>query len=172
MPVIRYDDFGGVDFSHDISAVHRKRSPDALNVIPDEGGCPEKRVGYRKLHGYPGRINGIFPFNNRVLVHSGDSIYNGEALLLDGLTDGKSTSCVFCDKLWILTGGEFLVYDGETLNHVKDVATVPQVLSQTDNMLKGGFTYQPFNMLTARRRVGITIPKEGMNVFYIYQRVK
>lgn len=166
----RYDKFAGVDFSTDATAISPTRSPDALNIMPDSGGLPEKRIGYRVLHNYPGKINGIFGFEDKVLVHAGDSIYIGEEPIISGLNDGKSAACIFCGKLWILTGEEFLVYDGENISHVRDVATVPQVLSQTDDYLKNGFTYQPFNMLTTARRVGISIPEDGLRGIYIYQK--
>ncbi|MBR5272398.1 MAG: hypothetical protein IKU25_03265 [Clostridia bacterium] len=171
MNSICFDKFLGVDFSCDPAMVDSRRSPDAVNMIPNAAGHPEKRVGYREIQTYPQRINGIFTYNEEILVHSGDKIYRDDTPLISNITDGKSTSCIFCDKLWILTGGDFLVYDGESLNHVREVATVPQVISQADNHLEHGMTYQPFNMLVRTRCVGIAIPDEGVNVISINQNV-
>ena len=44
-----YDKFRGVDFSSDPSKVASYRSPDAVNMISDAGGMPEKRVGWRTI---------------------------------------------------------------------------------------------------------------------------
>ena len=44
-----YNKFRGVDFTSDPSKVEAQRSPDAVNMIPDVGGIPEKRVGWRAL---------------------------------------------------------------------------------------------------------------------------
>ncbi len=172
MPMLtkRYDKFAGVDFSADPTAINATRSPYALNIMPDSGGLPEKRIGWRVVRDYGANINGIFAFGDTLIIHAGDKIYADDVLLIQGVNDGKSCGCAFCDKLWLLTGEEFLVYDGETLSNVSDIATPPQVLSQTNNYLDGGYTYQPFNMLTTRRQVGITIPENGMNEIVIPQR--
>lgn len=44
-----YNKFRGVDFTSDPSKVAAYRSPDAVNMIPDAGGMPEKRVGWRSV---------------------------------------------------------------------------------------------------------------------------
>ena len=167
----RLDKFGGVDFSSDPAAIAANRSPDALNMISDTGGFPEKRVGWRVLKNYTDKINGICSYEGQLIVHAGDKIYADDELLIEGIADNKSSFCVFTEKLFILTGEEFLVYDGEEINHVHRVATVPQVLSQAHSSgLGNGIYYQPFNMLTRRRRVGITIPENGMSFITIHQR--
>jgi len=167
----RLNKFAGIDLSSDPAAIDAHRSPDALNVIAHTGGFPEKRVGWRILKNYGAKINGIFALGQHLLVHAGDKIIRGDEILIEGVNDAKSTACVFCEKLYILTGAEFLVYDGESIKQVRDIATAPQVLSQADQLLRNGIYYQPFNMLTTRRKVGITIPETGINYIVIYQRV-
>lgn len=44
-----YKDLRGADFSRDRTEVDRKRSPDLLNMISDNGGNPVKRKGWRTL---------------------------------------------------------------------------------------------------------------------------
>ena len=161
----RYDKFAGVDYSSDPATIADNRSPIAVNIISDAGGYPEKRVGWRALKEFEGRINGIYSLNGKMVVHAGSAFYEVEnedaepRLLTEeigAINDDKSFGIVFVGKLWILTGNEFLVFDGETMSNVRDVATVPQVLAMADDTFKNGISYQPFNLLTPKRKVGIT----------------
>ena len=43
-----YENFKGVDFTNDPSNVWYRRSPDGLNLLPDESGKPYKRHGWKK----------------------------------------------------------------------------------------------------------------------------
>lgn len=56
-----YDKLRGVDFSKDMTEVHRRRSPDMLNLISDNGGNPVKRLGWRKVNSLGcGKIHNLF----------------------------------------------------------------------------------------------------------------
>lgn len=44
-----YEGLKGADFSRDRTEVNRRRSPDMLNLISDNGGNPIKRRGWRKM---------------------------------------------------------------------------------------------------------------------------
>lgn len=51
-PTIRtttYDNFRGVDFTNDPSNVWYRRTPDGVNMLPDEAGRPFKRTGWEKV---------------------------------------------------------------------------------------------------------------------------
>lgn len=43
-----YKNFKGVDFTADQARVYNRRSPDAVNILPDDGGIPYKRTGWKK----------------------------------------------------------------------------------------------------------------------------
>ena len=133
----RYGTFRGVDFSVSETMVDDSRSPHAVNLISDTGGFPEKRLGWRTLINLGGRINGIYHYKGIVgegddervaecfIIHSGDKIYkwsgSGEATeLLSGINDEKSTARLFKNALFILTGREFLSFDGEKCTRVED----------------------------------------------------
>ena len=45
----RYDNFKGVDFTNDSTNVWYRRSPDAVNMLPDESGRPFKRTGWEVI---------------------------------------------------------------------------------------------------------------------------
>lgn len=77
-----YKGFKGVDFTSALTEVDDERSPDAVNMIGDYAGMPEKRTGYIDLGlNFDGqRINGIFPYVTPdsvkyLIVHAGTTLY-------------------------------------------------------------------------------------------------
>lgn len=42
----KYDNFKGVDFTNDSTNIWHRRSPDAVNMLPDDSGRPFKRTGW------------------------------------------------------------------------------------------------------------------------------
>lgn len=55
-----YTDFRGCDFTTDAGAVDDRRFPDALNLILDTKGYPEKRCGYRNLWETDGCVHKLY----------------------------------------------------------------------------------------------------------------
>ena len=180
MQTRRYEKFAGVDYSTDAATIDDGRAPHMRNMISNEGGYPEKRPGYRTLHKFDARINGIFALGDKFLIHAGSEAYicSGDdvTLALSGLNDAKSTSVYFREKLYILTGGDFLVFDGEEVKHVRDDAFVPTVLINMElddkNYVTGGDVYQSFNLLTLKRRVIVKKPKEKTEVRFAVPAVE
>ncbi len=150
-----YQSFLGVDFSKDASMVDDRRSPDAENIISDLDGFPEKRVGWRVLKNFEGRINGIFTFgdmhNPSTVVHAGDAIYkvqNGETTqIYSGCADARSCGKYFKGKLCILTGSEFLVFDGEKCIRAGESEEMyaPITHIQRETVKTGGSSEDPRN---------------------------
>ena len=162
-----YRRFSGVDLSSDETQIGDGRSPEAVNVISDEGGFPERRVGWRTLHRFEGCVNGIFPFEGDIaaqtdgeqfLVHAGGKLYRYDSgtdtavELMSGLADGVRTQgFYFNGKLYLLTGKEYLVYDGNEVKAVKDAAYIP-VTSYGAQPSGGGKAYERANRLTRFRK--------------------
>lgn len=154
----RYVRFRGIDMSTDPSLIDPGRSPDAPNLVSDSGGYPEKRVGWRTLHSFGAEINGIhravISGSEHILVHAGTEIYKyaqTPVLLRQNVTDGRSASFVAQGKLWLLTGGEYLVYDGSAVTPVSDSAYAPTtVLSALP--AGGGTAFEAVNLLTPARK--------------------
>lgn len=136
----KYDTFLGCDFTTDPLETGPQRSPDCLNMIADGAGFPQKRVGWRVLKSYKGRINGIHfaKFTGHapvIIVHHGGflSAYDPEAntttVLTDGVSDAPSASFAHGDYLYFMDGAHFLriTYDGVSINGepVKNVAKEP-----------------------------------------------
>ena len=44
-----YQSFRGVDYTNDPSNVWYRRTPDGVNMLPDEAGRPFKRTGWKKV---------------------------------------------------------------------------------------------------------------------------
>lgn len=154
-----YGSFKGVDFSTDPSLVDRYRSPWAVNMIADTGGMPEKRMGWRTLAQIEGPVNGLFCAviggTAHFLAHGGTRLYRwsgteAPVVLKEGLHNGPSTAVNMAGKLWILTGGDYLVYDGERARDVWETAYVPTTVIAAAPA-GGGTVYEAINLLQSKR---------------------
>ena len=150
-----YKRFRGVDYSTDETQIDDGRSPRAVNVIADEGGAPERRWGWRTVlnFGSDKPIAGIFPFEatteagRTMIIHAGDTLYkvrlnldtylpvaDSQTVLMTGLLSGGWSQGFYLNgKLYILTGREYIVYDGKAAKTVGD-DTVP---AQADGRRRG-----------------------------------
>ena len=158
-----YGKFKGVDFSVDASLVDKDRSPYAPNLIADVGGMPEKRLGWRVLHQieqpvhkmWYGEIDGQKSF----IAHGGTKLYKFTALgyevIQENVNNAKSNGFFMRGsddkgKMYVLTGKEFLYYDGTKVGNVKDVAYVPtEIISRSPT--GGGVVYEAVNLITPQR---------------------
>ena len=176
----RYDKFCGVDFSTDPAKIADSRSPHAVNLISDEGGYPEKRVGWRTLVSIPqddgkAAIHGIFRYftdkEQCFLVHAGSKLYrwNGgqdaPVLLLSDVKDAKSAALMGKKGLFLLTGKEYLLFDGKKVQKPIEFGYVPIVVQGATNIVqqRGGEDYQPVNLITPRRKIHFHIYKEDFD---------
>ena len=157
-----YHKFRGVDYSVDSSLVSEYRSPYAPNLISDIGGLPEKRVGWRSLHRTEGRINGLFHCvidgKEHRVAHVGTKIYRWDEeaaeAIFEGINDARSTSFFMGGKLYLLTGAEYLVFDGETVKDVCEEAYVPLVMASKNPDGTGGARIDDVNLLTRKQTEG------------------
>ena len=81
-----YSNFKGVDFTTDATKVFKRRSPDALNMLPDDGGVPYKRTGWKVEYNpldaeQKVKIREMWSFDyggqSHILYAKGNGIYNG-----------------------------------------------------------------------------------------------
>ena len=174
-----YKMFRGVDYSTDETQIDNSRSPRAVNIIADEGGAPERRWGWRVMFEFGDSvpIAGIFPFEGDVtdpqdsdhgrifIVHAGNALHrcelkaDGSAFettsvqLLTGLkTGGRSQGFYMNGKLYILTGAEYIVYDGTTAKKVGDDDAYCPLTTYQREPTGGGEAYESVNMLSKWRR--------------------
>ena len=161
-----YTSFKGVDFSVDPSLVDKSRSPYAPNLISDIGGMPEKRLGWRIIAAIDKPINGMWrgelSCGEVFIVHGGTKLYSlkeeGGVYTAKKINSGiadRPSSAFFMNnndkmKLYILTGEEYLVYDGENVKRVKDESYVPVILIGRAPT-GGGVTDESVNLLSKKR---------------------
>ena len=167
-----YDKLKGVDFSTDPGMIAQERSPWAPNLVSGPGGYPEKRPGWRTVRSLEGAIYGMY--SGRIggedvfLVHSGSVIYRWKPYdpdfapvsLKTGVKEGYSTGFAYGEKIYILTGAEYLVCGmfgtsgSETLQIVTagSLARVPTIVISAGEG-GGGTPLEPANLLTDRRKV-------------------
>lgn len=156
-----YSQFRGVHLT-DPYLCDINHSPYALNLISNNEGLPEIRDGWRILHSLEKPINALARGNvggsDVFLVHAGTKLYTwtdtGASQIFQGLTNAKS-SIFFAthagvNKAWILTGNQYLVYEGTTTQNVEAIATIPTILI-AKTPAGGGTTYQNVNMLQPKR---------------------
>lgn len=176
--------FRGVDLSTDPAMIDTTRSPDAPNLISDTGGYPEKRPGWKTVvqapGDHPGTVHGmhraVLADGEVRLVHIGTQLYRwtgwdtaDEALTALSVTcaDRRSTSVACAGKLWILTGSEYLVYDGTTVQPVSNIAYAPLTTISAPPG-GGGQAFEAVNLLTSQRRNAFL--SDGSSVVYQLDR--
>lgn len=155
-----YSGFKGVDFTSDPTQVARDRGASGtVNLISDSGGFPEKRRGWRVLQSCEAPVNGLYhgtiDGKEYFLVHGGTKLYlwteDSIKELKSGLTSGRGTAFTMNKKIYILTGGEYLMFDGETVSDVKDSAYIPTT-SIANTPTGGGTTFEDVNLLSSKRK--------------------
>ena len=174
-----YDRLKGVDFSTDPGLIAPERSPYAPNLISGAGGYPEKRPGWRTVQKMGKEIFGLhagrIENEDVYLAHCGDEIFRwwpydetGEKTpvsMRGGVLEHYSQSFVHQDRIFILTGSEYLVCgmtDGVlTIRPVSEVAKIPTVLFNAHPLAGGGLVLEERNLITNYRTVGFVGNGDG-----------
>ena len=173
-----YGTFSGVDFSVDASLVSKERSPYAPNLISDVGGMPEKRLGWRVLHQieqpvhkmWYGEIDGQKAF----IAHGGTKLYKFTALgyevIQEGVNNDESNGFFMRSaddkgRIYVLTGKEFLYYDGTKVGDVEKEAYIPTIIISR-NPTGGGTVYEAVNLIGNKNTVGF-LGTETDKVYYL-----
>lgn len=163
----RYDNLKGVDFSADSSQVSRRRSPDLLNMIPDESGNPEKRKGWRSLFTTASKVDNLWSFvvggQRYFLCTYGTTLieYTDSGVVGTGTTLNSSGKKIgFYSQT--STGEAFYVFDDDTIivctiaGGVVTFATAtyytPLVIIARHPNTGGGVLYENINKLTRERK--------------------
>lgn len=198
--VTQYKKFKGVDMSTDPSQIDNARSSFAPNLISDTGGNPEKRPGWRTLAQVEAPVNGIFSGVidgvTHFLIHGGTKLYTwqpgSDPVIVKPLkktvtppqtedpppeeefliNNARSCSFAMNNRIWILTGKEYLVYgmfdnpnyeepaEGETtdipkqvvqIKNVLDIAYVPTTIIGRAPT-GGGTVFENVNLISNKRK--------------------
>lgn len=159
-----YANFRGVDFANDPSMVNISRSPDALNVWKNysdtQGSCIETRPGYVKLGDFNNQILGFYVYNRQAFIHAGTNLYlwsnfpdtpEQKTLLKNDMNNTRSSFVIFDDKLYILDGKNYLVYD-TSLKEVKNDNPYIPTTTIGRKPAGGGELYEDINLLQPLRK--------------------
>ena len=160
-----YNNLAGVDFSQEAANVDNNRSPYALNMISDNGKHPIKRNGWETKLQMEAPVHNVWVtrLNNIVyqLVHAGTKIYRIDdsdgiytaTVLKENVTNSKGCGFFFRegdkDGFYILTGGEYLVFDGESCADVSENCYVPTTIIARAPT-GGGESYEDINLLSGK----------------------
>ena len=170
-----YENLRGADFSTPPALVDKNHSPYCLNLMPDANGNPVKRPGWQTRHRLGGRINGLWhcTINGRdcLLCHSGSEIWllgDSPKQLVTGITDGVGCGFYATEGgkggFYILTSGEYLVFDGNTVKDVTEDAYIPlTAIAKTPS--GAGVSYEDINLISPKRREGFV----GTETDLVYQ---
>ena len=147
-----YSSFRGVDFRGE--EINLVRSPDSLNVWRDykETASIRTRPSMVLQEAFDAPVYGVFFYKDKMLVHSGTSLYSvtddARTVLYTGLNEAASDSFVY-EEIWYFKDGlHYLKYDGATIGDV--VGYVPTT-SIARKPAGGGTIYEDVNMLTGKR---------------------
>ena len=152
---IELTNFKGVDLTSSVTEVKPYRSPDAVNMMPDDDGFPVKRTGYRVEKVLTGCIYGVHVFEENgirtELIHAGSKLYKNNAentVLYTNMAERDSTSFQIQSKLMILDGSRLLMYDGQAVTPADEDATIPLITIARSPSGMGAESYKPINLLT------------------------
>lgn len=145
--VLHTSKFRGIDLYNSPSNVEGGRSPSAPNMVRDEIGKVRKRMGYHKVHEFPGAVNGAFRLGEQKFFHAGEKLYAQDGTeLYSGMKNNRSRGWQIGGKLYLQDGKALLCCDGETVQPVKGHGYVPTlIISRSPE--GGGTVYEPINML-------------------------
>lgn len=113
------EDFKGVDFTSSPLQVDVRRSPNAKNIISNNG-FNETRNGYKVLNTIGECINGVWNIDTNIgdlfLIHSGTKLYQATSdfsevvVLLSGMSNNRSQGLYFNEYLIIFDGVRTVVF--------------------------------------------------------------
>lgn len=140
-----YNNMRGVDFSGDGSNISRNRFAYLENMYRDyEGdgaGVVESIPGFRKIHRFPGKVNGLFASNDTsgneyVTAHISDRLYRIAVKDIDTLGEVGSICTVADSESHAISIGDSLyLFDGADIIKIKD--------QYAEKISDGGGVYVP-----------------------------
>ena len=187
--IYNFEKIRGVDVTSSPINVAPNRASRMVNMI-NEDGVNKKRHGWRDISQFEDNqgnklpINGIFKYTtplgvSETIVHAGAYFYRCSSGFEKDIVfaeieqgkDEKSKAYVQGGKLWIVCGGDYLVYDGNTLQPVLE--SMYAYIPTTSIGIKSGHDYsgesfQGGNLFTRRRKNKLIGQLLGENEYISY----
>jgi len=173
--------FLGVDFSSSITDIDRRRTPNGVNFI-NNNGTIEKRNGYKILAylGEKANINGIWNVDTVAgeffIVHCGTKLYEMQidfssyTEILTDLADTISQGTIINSKLLILDGKRAIIYDLlKNENRVSYLDEVGYIPTTQIARLPNGTASQPYEKvnLLQNARINLFISNETDKIYQL-----
>lgn len=157
--LLRISNWGGVNQLATPSQIEDNESPDAQNIQADMMGAPDKRNGYQRVFATSlgnGQINGAYDglFNGNIIFAWGTGLYtqtgsNQPVSIMAGLANAKAKIFMFNNKIYLINGTNYVVYDGTTAQNVTNIAYIPNVLQNCKPDGTNGSANEQWNLLSA-----------------------
>lgn len=169
-----YQGFRGVDFRGE--EINLMRSPDSVNMWKDykETDSIRTRPGVKKFYyfgdygGSSARVNGLYFYNDAVLIHYDNNLYkkkDGKSEILmpftesfnsgsntvtvtHYLTDTRSNGFVYENKFYIMDRHHYYCYDGEKMSRVEGYVPTTTIGRKPAG---GGTPHEDVNLLSDYR---------------------
>lgn len=153
--------FKGVDFTTSPIEVDAQRSPNAINMINNDGYI-EKRNGYQVMNQIGDSINGVWNIDTNTgdmfLVHSGTALYEcssdfkEKVMLFNGMSNNRSVGLYFKEYLMIFDGTRAVVFskfDGTNyeVKFLDEIGYIPTISVGRDNEGSGN-DYEDRNIMS------------------------
>jgi hypothetical protein len=151
-----YDNLLGADFSCDSTECNRKRSPDTLNMISDNGGNPVKRLGWRTKYslGENEQILKLYIDSDLLYAITTAGVYRITADTVTKLVDKtieKAEIIKFNGKVYVFANGIYEI--GSTFKDALSDAYVPETIISRKPDGTGGTFLDSVNLFTPKRTV-------------------
>lgn len=156
--ILNISQFGGINLSTIAAEIADNEAADMRNFLLDVRGALDKRKGYKRLFEPIGEglINGMtiyrksdgteeFIFAHTTKLYKLDTVTNTYTMLYDGLADTIINFFTISDKLYMLDGVKYRVYDGLTVSDV--VGYIPTVFTECVPSGSGN-EFEQLNLIT------------------------
>lgn len=179
-----YDKLKGADFTSDPTQVDRRRSPDVLNMIKENGNIVKRR-GWRLDYMVDGKIKKIFKCNENIFTITDKALYQNGIQIYRGNIE-RCCASKLNDRVAIFLDGKFYyvfnLFDditGEAYTRIEDMLRddgtynpesygaepyIPDVVISRNPDGTGGTFLESVNLLTANRRISFL--SDGKAIVY------
>lgn len=157
------ENFMGVDFTSSPIEVDKRRSPNAKNII-NNNGYNESRNGYEEVLKLDDQINGVWNIDTEerelFLIHSGEKLYEVstdfsiKTVVITGMTNNRSSGLYIGEKLVIFDGTRVVCYgkfeNGYEARFLDECGYIPTTSVARDSS-GGGEDYELINLMSPYR---------------------
>lgn len=152
----QYENLLGADFSCDPTECSKRRSPDCLNMISDNGGNPVKRLGWRtKYNINSGKILKLYIDGDITYAMATDGIYRvkdgASKKIIDKPID-KADIVKYQDKVYAFANGLYEISGDKLVDMMEDPYVPEVVISRLPNGTAGTFL-ESVNLFTPKRKI-------------------